>query len=289
MNTKRTELSLLLEGIGVEARIENLHPLRPLPHTSFSSHTHTAFEVYFLKKGTLRIFVCEEEKFLREGDVFVIFPQTEHFVIETSRDVEKFNLRFLLHNVNRSQFKKGGFLYKADDALRKELFFCIEGISANINIQSPMNTYRVKSYLGVLISHLLQGIFPKFERLKRENSERGRNARLEQSIVMDDFFLKYYNTRITLETLAEHLHYSKTHANRLLKQIWGMSFSEKLNQTRLQAAKKQLTETEDSLEQIARLCGYSTLRGFELFFKKQTGMLPSKFRQTYKPKEDNGF
>ncbi|MBR3837785.1 MAG: AraC family transcriptional regulator [Clostridia bacterium] len=289
MNTKRTELSLLLEGIGVEARIENLHPLRPLPLTSFSSHTHTAFEVYFLKKGSMRISVSEEERFLKEGEVFIIFPQTEHFVLETSRDVEKFNLRFLLHNVNRSQFERGGLLYETGEAVRKELFFCIEGISSNIRVQTPMNAYRVKSYLGVLISHLLQGIFPELEGLKPGGGETGRNARLEQSIVMDDFFLKYYDTHITLETLAEHLHYSKTHANRLLKQIWGMSFSEKLNQTRLQAAKKQLTESEASLEQIARLCGYSTLRGFELFFKKQTGMLPSKYRQTYKPKGDDGF
>ncbi len=59
-----------------------------------------------------------------------------------------------------------------------------------------------------------------------------------------------------------------------------MSFTEKLMQTRLQAAKKLVISNELSVNQIAERCGYTTLRGFELFFLKHTNMLPNEYRRT---------
>ena len=77
------------------------------------------------------------------------------------------------------------------------------------------------------------------------------------------------------------MHYSKTHINRLLQRYWGMSFSEKLNQTRLHVAKQYLCESSEPVHKIAERCGYATLRGFEIFFKKQTGLLPKEYRKEH--------
>ena len=56
-------------------------------------------------------------------------------------------------------------------------------------------------------------------------------------------------------------------------------YAEKLMQARLQAAKKLLISNELYINQIAERCGYTTLRGFELFFEKKTNMLPNEYRR----------
>jgi two-component system response regulator YesN len=102
---------------------------------------------------------------------------------------------------------------------------------------------------------------------------------LSKCLLIDKFFSEHYAEQITLEQLADKLHFSKTHTNRILRKYIGMSFIEKLTQTRLQEAKKLLISDEMSINQIAERCGYTTLRGFELFFVKQTNMLPTEYRR----------
>ena len=84
-------------------------------------------------------------------------------------------------------------------------------------------------------------------------------SKIDQRIQIDRFFSENYSRAITVDDLDEELHYSKTHVNRLLKYGLGMTFSEKLDQTRLQAAKQYLRDSHESIYHIAELCGYAPL------------------------------
>ena len=108
--------------------------------------------------------------------------------------------------------------------------------------------------------------------------------RLDLTIVIDDYFKDHFHEKITVSHLAKELNYSPTHINRLLKQYWGLTFGEKLQEVRLQEAQRLLTETSEPVSAIAESCGYSTLRGFEVFFEKRTEMLPGKYRKLYRKK-----
>ena len=44
-------MTLKVGELSLEARVEDIHPLRPPREASFFPHSHTAYEVYFLKKG----------------------------------------------------------------------------------------------------------------------------------------------------------------------------------------------------------------------------------------------
>ena len=107
-------------------------------------------------------------------------------------------------------------------------------------------------------------------------------SKIDIYVRLDNFFINNFASQITIGDLAKELNYSKNHINRLLKKHWGISFSKKLNDTRLKAAKEYLTNTSLSLYQIAEKCGYLSLRGFEIFFVKHTGILPKDYRKMHK-------
>ena len=127
----------------------------------------------------------------------------------------------------------------------------------------------------MLISDILPFLLPKGRERTEAEQE---NTRLERSIRLENFFLAHYGENVTLEDLASTLHYSKTHVNRILRQSLGASFSEKLSEVRIGVAKELLEESALPISRIGERCGYSTLRGFELFFFKMTGLLPREYR-----------
>ncbi|MFN3409398.1 MAG: helix-turn-helix domain-containing protein, partial [Limisphaerales bacterium] len=54
---------------------------------------------------------------------------------------------------------------------------------------------------------------------------------------------------------------------------------EEIRRVRLEAAKRQLTETADKIETIGLDCGYQSLNSFCVAFKQATGMPPGEYRR----------
>ena len=83
---------------------------------------------------------------------------------------------------------------------------------------------------------------------------------------------------ITLETIAQTLHLSKSHLSRIFRQVTGTLFSDHMQHIRVLHACHLLTETNLSNAQIAQRCGVRDLQTFYNFFRKRTGMTPHQYR-----------
>ena len=84
-------------------------------------------------------------------------------------------------------------------------------------------------------------------------------------------------TRSPVE-LADKLHCSIRHFNRLFKEEMGVSFRARRTELRLQLAKKLLAESDAKIINIAFEAGYRHLGLFNLTFKKRFGVTPSELR-----------
>lgn len=273
----RYHVTLPVDGIPTQALIDSFH-VTVIKPSSFSFHLHTAFETYFIEEGTMRVSVEGEEVNLKKGDVFLIFPQVMHRVEEASENLCKLNLRFLFLQSFSRQTEGNFVLLQTEPWRRMEIFQNIACISRQLKAEeNGTDSFRIRSYLSLVLHDLVSSVFP-FESKGESPSEEKRD-RLALSMQIDSFFAEHYNEDITISNLAETLHYSPTHVNRLLKTFWGLTFGEKLKQTRIHKAKELLSSTRLSIGEIAEACGYSTLRGFELFFVKETGLLPGQFRK----------
>ena len=278
-------LTLLIDSIHSEARLERVGEFSNINPLSFSFHTHTAYEVYFVEKGDMTVLLNEESVYLKERDVFVISPGVTHRVKEASEDIRKFNLRFLFRTPPSVPNEKPFWLYETDFDYREELFQNLSWIHHYMcSPQRDPEFLHIKAYLGMIVEDLAKSIFPEGKRSKTKFLMSSEQNRLDLTIVIDDYFKDHFHEKITVSHLAKELNYSPTHINRLLRQYWGLTFGEKLQEVRLQEAQRLLTETSEPVSAIAESCGYSTLRGFEVFFQKRTELLPGKYRQLYRKK-----
>lgn len=91
-----------------------------------------------------------------------------------------------------------------------------------------------------------------------------------------------YTEDLTLKLVAEQLYINVVYLGQCFKSETERSFSQFLNQVRIQKAQQLLLYTPKSINEIAYETGYNTNHYFIKMFKKLNGMSPKEFRETYK-------
>lgn len=91
-----------------------------------------------------------------------------------------------------------------------------------------------------------------------------------------------FNEKITLDQLAAMEHISKSYLSRLFKRHTGMTVISYVNNLRIQMAKRLLTSTSESVNEIAYQVGFESTKYFFRIFKTLVGESPASFRRNYK-------
>lgn len=89
-----------------------------------------------------------------------------------------------------------------------------------------------------------------------------------------------YGQDITLDSLAEAFHISKSTLCRSFKELTGNSPKKYLALCRLAAAKSLLYNTDMQVSEVATTVGFGDVNNFIRFFKEQTKITPLQFRKT---------
>jgi transcriptional regulator GlxA family with amidase domain len=90
-----------------------------------------------------------------------------------------------------------------------------------------------------------------------------------------------YQETIILEKLAVDHHMSVRNFIRRFRQATGNTPLEYLQRVRIEAAKKLLENTRESIEGIALQCGYEDISFFRKVFRRQVDMSPKEYQQKY--------
>lgn len=96
-----------------------------------------------------------------------------------------------------------------------------------------------------------------------------------------DYIEAHFAEPIQLEDIAAAASMSRYHLSRLFQREMGFSPHEYLIETRLRAAKNQLSDSDASVEQIAINCGFSCSSNFIRAFRQNMGMTPLQFRKWF--------
>jgi AraC-like DNA-binding protein len=88
----------------------------------------------------------------------------------------------------------------------------------------------------------------------------------------------YWDAQWNLAACADALRINKSTLSRRFAAESGQSFRKTLHQVRIREAKRLLRETDLSLEEVARLTGYSHQTYFNTKFKQIEACIPSAYR-----------
>ncbi|SDK55898.1 Helix-turn-helix domain-containing protein [Paenibacillus sp. OK060] len=90
---------------------------------------------------------------------------------------------------------------------------------------------------------------------------------------------EYANPNMSLEYLSSIFNINGKYVSKLFREETGQKFVDFLIDIRLQAAKRLLTETQGSMQEVAEKVGYTSAISFSRVFKKVVGYSPSEFRE----------
>ncbi|MCL1949842.1 MAG: response regulator [Turicibacter sp.] len=130
--------------------------------------------------------------------------------------------------------------------------------------------------LEEITSHITETIFHSFSKLLYLVEQQESRPVMEAK----NFINQHYHDSLTLDFVSEQVGYSSSHISHLFKKT-GLTFSEYLQQVRLEHAKKHLRETRMTVAAICESVGYLDLKHFNKNFKATTGMTPKAYRSIY--------
>ncbi len=108
----------------------------------------------------------------------------------------------------------------------------------------------------------------------------------DDSVVANNFIVRsavayieqHYTEKLTLSSVAENIYVSQWYLSKLLNGYLGISFSELLNQTRINKAKQLLADPALKIHEISELLGFNDITHFSKIFKKLEQVSPNEYR-----------
>lgn len=270
------------------------------PHRTIvpNRHAHTGYEVQAALMGEYYIEFGNKKVLMRAPDtVCLIPPGCEHSSRYAGPGVRQMGLglRFTWRQ-KPGQGEVSGLL-EALERLPKNEPVLLTGAGELCDTLSRFSEELAAPDVGseVLLDALLRQFYIQlFRALKAAAGPRHRDRsdhdkREDRYGRIEEFFHVHYADRtVTEEDLAECLSVSKRQTSRILRQLCGKSFHEKLEEIRMHYALRLLVHTDQPVEDIAVQVGYAASSGFYVAFKKAFGVTPAQYRRTCSARKGQG-
>ncbi len=245
-----------------------------LLYSEYHSHDD-AFEVFCVKFGECTIDVSTVSYHLHMNECLIVPPNTPHRTQAVSEDAVVSCLPFrLVENEKKAQFIE--MVSPCTKIYASPLLVSLHD-SAEIN----GNNTDYDKERDALIDKLIFAEIVTLTIKKAETAALYENTKIKSYLDMiDDFFSNPANYNQSAQELADSMHISVRHLNRLLLQHLGKSFGELIRDRRLTLSQWMLRNTEISIDEIYEKVGYTSKSAFFKLFKNLTGLTPKQYRDT---------
>lgn len=258
-----------------------------------SSHTHAFYELHFITGGSGEFYHTEGRVHFKAGDIIIISPGIYHFQIE-NEPVNKLCMSFSFR-ISKSQT---GF-HTADNMNRfinilndisciciPDKYNCVELIKMiNNEFMNKNIGYRsfTQALFSMIIINIIRGISNDSHCVYQSAEPvRDMNNVYKRSEMIDAFFEENYQNNVTILDLAKCLFLSTSQTNRVIKKLYNTSFKQKLQETRIEQAKRLIEHYDMPISEVSENVGYLSESNFYKAFKKHTGTTPYIYRNKKK-------
>lgn len=259
---------------------------------SFSEdHVHAAHELLLCRKGNGYQFISGAAHAYTDESVFLLAPFVTHAHIgaDTSPEV-RCSVRFILPEAAAFSGRCEPALVAALERLRREQFAFFPATKQIITISNLLTDAVCSSestamlVLGGLLSALFSSVFAELTRLYSGGRESATPRLLSESdsarrLIIDSFFGQSLDGSARIEDLCEQVHLSQSSLNRVIRELYGTSFKQKLIEARIAYIKYYLKYTDLPIRAVADKTGFVEDNKLSLFFKQHTGQSPTQYRQ----------
>ena len=248
-------------------------------------HRHDFYTVLFIKNGKGLHNIDFNSYEIAKNQIYFIGPGQVHQLVEQQKTQGYsmvFSEQFLVLNQISSDFIFDISLFR-DFGDAPPLLPDEKALGQLVDYSEQMlqqflsnNTYRFEAIGALLKLFLIQCHTQcSLNSLDIQTQESGGNLLRSFKKLLNEKHAEWHKTSL----YAEHLSITPDYLNKVVKNLSGKTAKEHLQSRITTAAKRLLYFTKLSNKEVAYLLGFSEPGNFSAFFKKCTGVSPSKFRE----------
>lgn len=279
------------------------HANNPFPHTSYYVeperfpggiipwHWHSDVEVMYVVQGQMALRTNQGEYTLSAGDALFLNSNVLHFQkpcpgVKTITLNQVFDAALISGGYRSVYAKKyvepilscrdiDVMLFRQSDVRQRKIIDCIKMAQDASDEQSYGYELLVRNYLSSMWLLLCQEAESRLtaRKVAKTNGE----DRLKS---MMRYIQSHYMEKVQLSQIAGAANISQREALRTFRGNLNMTPFEYLMEYRLRMATVQLTETDQSVSQIAYDCGFSSPSYFGKEFRAAMGCTPVEYRKS---------
>lgn len=240
---------------------------------TFEIHRHSSYEFVAITGGEF-ILNKVDERVSYVNQIVIVPPSLHHFCDFKGAHAIVFNF-----TIEKSQSQDGLFYDIVKNSMNDE--------TVTINITESTRLYINELFTksenelsSKAIPHLLSLIFIEiFSTFAKISPNDNKESTKPHISAIEQCIADNINKRLTLDDLANEIHVCTRQVSRIIKQEYGCSLSELVNERRLNIAKMLLSTTQLSVREISEKVGYPNEKIFREKFKNQYGLPPNNYRK----------
>ena len=244
------DISLKFSNMGLfKTNSDWIHPTRIID----------SYEIIYVLEGTFDMIEADVQYHLEPHNLFFLAPHIQHRgLIKTNHPITFFWLHFYCENFNSLNLQK---LY-TDQVFKNEMYIFQELMSAQQEKQ--------KLLCDLKLAELLV-------RLKTVSTQ-------PKQIVCEimEYIRMNASENLTASKTSKHFGFTPEYCNKLFKDSLGMTLSSYINKHKIRYIKSLLLNSPLSIKEIAFSCNFEDQNLFVKYFKYQTGVSPTEYRNTHK-------
>lgn len=276
-----------------------LHPFNAPLYGLSPKHYHNYFEMGYLLRGRATSISDGVETELIAGDLFICNLQSLHQCKTFGTDDYLFNIMIMPSMFDDSflQMIEGNHLFTSFFMnsimnVNNENSCMVFHLQPESSLQFFLHKLMVEYlshpeqkdpvYLQLLLACFFRELGRNYgDKMEQESQQEQKDLSISQVI---SYLTDHFSTA-TLQSTAEHFHYTTRFMTGYISRYTNQSFSDIMKELKLRKTCEYILNTDDTFEVIAEKVGYSSSGYLNSVFRKKFGMSMGEYRKYHRGKK----
>lgn len=236
---------------------------------TFPAHLHSAVELVFVQDGAIEVTTQNQQKTIRKNEIALIFPDIVHSYL--TQDFSTFILCIFSPSLIKGYYhllcrQQPEYPFFSSHICDTDLAPAFE----NMLQYAEQSLAISEAWLNLILTYLMSEavLIP-----------RDSQCHADIGFQLISYISTHFQEPLTLDKIAQELHFNKYYISRVFSSKLHCSFSEYVNRLRLDYAARMLRETDQSITDIWQDAGFESQKTFNRTFLSCYGMTPSQYRK----------
>ncbi len=198
-------------------------------------------------------------KYLQERKKNELLLYMRHFLEQQEKQLNNQEMKVIHHDLMQVFY---GYLYENDLSTHD---FARDAVSQTIQANAQFSSVNMMKYVSYMYDCATRAI----------DQSRKSDTVIERA---KRYIREHYTENIGRTEIAEAVSLAPSYLSKLFHRETGQTIREYINQCRIEAAKRIMDTTQDSITEIALQVGFDNISYFSTIFKKYTNLSPGEYR-----------